>query len=74
MKQVIPGLLISKSEEKKLKEKKKDANKKKQSADDDFVWQGLSDHPLYNKKRDAAAADLTPPEKTPSFRSKPNKA
>ena len=74
MKQVIPGLLISKTEEKKLKEKKKDANKKKNSADDDFVWQGLSDHPLYNKKRDAAAAALTPPEKTPSSRSKPNKA
>ena len=69
--QVIPGLLISKSQEKKSKKK----NKGKSKIEDDFIWGSLETHPVFNsekdsqtnfmddKKRNAAAASLSPQDK-----------
>ena len=70
--QVIPGLLISKSQEKKSKKK----NKGKSKIEDDFIWGFLETHPVFNsekdshtnskdehKKRNAAAASLSPQDK-----------
>ena len=79
VKKIIPGLTISKTADKKLKEKKKEALKK-QAIEDDFIFDGnLTDHPLYNaqktkveksKKRDAALAALSPPDKALANKSK----
>ena len=79
-KQIIPGLTITKTEEKELKDRKKEAAKKnkstKKSTEDDYIWEGgLTEHPLIQadnklKKRNAAAAALSPPDKTPLSRSK----
>ena len=72
VKQIIPGLTLNKTADKKLKEKKKKAMKKI-ATEDDFIFDGnLTEHPLYNsqkakvektKKRDAVAAALSPPDK-----------
>ena len=79
VKQIIPGLTLTKTADKKLKEKKKEAFKK-QAIEDDFIFDGnLTDHPLYNaqktkveksKKRDAALAALSPPDKALANKSK----
>ena len=69
----IPGLHISKTQEKKLKQKKDNENKK----EEDFVWSSLQTHPIFNahkdaeviakddieKKRNAASANLSPQDR-----------
>ena len=68
----IPGLNLSKTQEKKLKQKKKD-----EKEEDDFVWSSLKTSPLFNaqkgangtskddveKKRNATRANLSPQDK-----------
>ena len=70
----IPGLSLSKTEEKKLKQKKKGNDGREE---DDFVWSSLKTHPVFNaqkgangtskedveKKRNAAKANLSPQDK-----------
>ena len=77
----IPGLSLSKSEEKKLKQKKKNGDEKEE---DDFTWSSLKTHPVFNaqkgangtskvdteKKRNASKANLSPQDKNLLARSK----
>ena len=77
----IPGLNLSKSQEKKMKQMKKKKEDKKE--DDDNVWQSLNNHPVFNaqkganndtidKKRNATAANLSPQDKILPSKGKKN--
>ena len=77
----IPGLSLSKSEEKKLKQKKKNGDEKEE---DDFTWSSLKTHPVFNaqkgangtskvdteQKRNASKANLSPQDKNLLAKSK----
>ena len=75
----IPGLNLSKNQEKKLKQLKKKKDDEKE--DEDHVWQSLKTHPVFkaqkgankddnDKKRNAVTADLSPQDKSLTNRGK----
>ena len=71
-KQIIPGLTISKKEEKKSKLKKKETEKK---LDDEFEWDSVNDaEGKAERKRSSGSANLSPQDTGGRSRSRTTKA